>query len=99
MIPVLVVGLFFKDKVEALFSGGITFVGFMLILTSLLLILAQWITTRRNDKAHPIGYRDAFVIGIARHALLCRDFPVPEPPLLPGFAWATTKIKWLPFLL
>ena len=51
MIPVLVVGLFFKDKVEALFSGGITFVGFMLILTSLLLILAQWITTRRNDKA------------------------------------------------
>src|SRR6056297_1685444 len=36
-IPVLIIGLFFKDQVEALFDGRILFVGFMLLVTAALL--------------------------------------------------------------
>lgn len=97
MIPVLVVGLFFKDKVEALFSGGITFVGFMLILTSLLLILAQWMTTRRNDKAHPIGYRDAFVIGIAQACAVVPGLSRSGATIAAGLCMGNYKDKVAPF--
>lgn len=65
LIPVLVVGLFFKDKVELLFTGGITFVGWMLLLTALLLSIAQ-IVSARIQRTHPIGFSDAFIMGIAQ---------------------------------
>jgi len=41
MLPVLVVGLFFKAQVETLFGRGLVIVGAMLMVTALLLILAQ----------------------------------------------------------
>ncbi len=62
MIPILIVGLLLKDKVEELFGEGSLFVGFMLLVTSLLLFLS----TRFNGKGRDISYRDAFVIGLAQ---------------------------------
>ena len=38
MLPVMVVGLFFKDEVEALFGEGPALVGAMLLLTAVLLL-------------------------------------------------------------
>ena len=62
LIPVIVVGLFFKDKVEALFNGNILFVGLMLLVTASLLIISNFTKTRSRE----IGYLDAFIIGIAQ---------------------------------
>ena len=63
MIPVAIVGLFFKDYVETFYSGGnISFVGFMLLITAFLLVL----TLIKRGKSREINYLDAFVIGIAQ---------------------------------
>lgn len=64
MIPVMIVGLFFKDYVEGLFEGGnLVFIGLMLIITALLLAFTYFF---RNQKQREISYVDAFVIGIAQ---------------------------------
>lgn len=63
MIPVLIVGLFFKDKVEALFGSGVRFVGCMLFVTAGLLLLTHFI---KPKKTRHITAKDAFVIGLAQ---------------------------------
>ncbi|MBS0009954.1 MAG: undecaprenyl-diphosphate phosphatase [Bacteroidales bacterium] len=62
LIPVLIVGLFFKDQVEALFNGNIIFVGVMLMITAAMLIGTYFLKDRKKE----IGYADAFIIGIAQ---------------------------------
>ncbi|MCL1822187.1 MAG: undecaprenyl-diphosphate phosphatase [Prolixibacteraceae bacterium] len=62
MIPVLIVGLFFKNQVEALFGQGIVLVGSMLLVTALLLTLSYF----KKSGDRPIGYLDAFIIGLAQ---------------------------------
>ncbi len=62
MIPVAVVGLFFKDQVEGLFTGNILFVGLMLLVTSGLLAFTYFAKEKQKD----ISYKNAFVIGIAQ---------------------------------
>lgn len=63
MIPVMIVGLFFKDSVEALFGNGIRFVGSMLFVTAALLLLTHFI---KPKKARNITAKDAFIIGVAQ---------------------------------
>jgi undecaprenyl-diphosphatase len=63
MIPVGIVGLFFKDTVEGLFGNGLTLVGCMLLLTAALLMISCFANPRRKEK---ISFRDAFIIGIAQ---------------------------------
>jgi len=62
MLPVMVVGLLLKDPIESLFNGNMLFIGSMLILTALLLAFAHFIKKRERQ----IGYKDAFIIGIAQ---------------------------------
>ncbi len=62
MIPVFIVGVFFKDYVESIFGAGLPVVGVMLIVTSLLLYLSEHIKTKASD----IGYKQAFIVGIAQ---------------------------------
>ena len=62
MIPVGIVGLFFKDEVEALFTGNLLLVGLMLILTAALLAFTYYAKARDKD----ISYKDAFIIGVAQ---------------------------------
>ncbi|MCL2727344.1 MAG: undecaprenyl-diphosphate phosphatase [Bacteroidales bacterium] len=62
MFPVLVVGLFLKDRVEALFGEGLALVGAMLLVTAVLLTIAQ----RIPSKGLPLKYKDALVIGLAQ---------------------------------
>ena len=58
-----VVGLLFKEQVEALFASGLLVVGVSLILTAALLTFAYYARPRRRSD---ISFRDAFVIGIAQ---------------------------------
>ncbi len=62
MIPVGIAGLLLKDPIERMFNGNMVFVGFMLLITSLLLAGAHFI--RKRDRT--ITYLDAFIIGIAQ---------------------------------
>lgn len=63
MIPVGIVGLFFKDAVESVFGNGLLLVGIMLVVTALLLTFAHYARPRRKEK---ISYKDAFIIGLAQ---------------------------------
>jgi len=63
MLPVLIVGLFFEERVAALFDGNLKFVGAMLVVTAILLGLTRLIRTE-GQKRIPFG--DAFIIGIAQ---------------------------------
>ncbi len=63
MIPVGIVGVFFKDTVEAIFGSGLLVVGCMLLLTALLLAFAYYAKPRQKEK---LSLRDAFIIGLAQ---------------------------------
>lgn len=69
MIPVFIVGMFFKDQVEALFGNGLLLVGICLIITATLLYLSEFISKRRaakNIEGKEVGYKSAFIIGCAQ---------------------------------
>jgi undecaprenyl-diphosphatase len=63
MIPVGIVGLFFKDKVEAIFGSGLLVVGICLMITASLLAFSYWAKPRQHETISPWH---AFVIGIAQ---------------------------------
>lgn len=63
MIPVGIVGVFFKDYVEEIFGAGLLVVGCCLLVTAALLIFSYY--ARPRHKAE-VSYVDAFVIGIAQ---------------------------------
>lgn len=63
MIPVGIVGVFFKDYVEEAFGNGLMIVGLMLLLTAALLIFAHKAKPRQKER---IGLKDAFIIGLAQ---------------------------------
>lgn len=62
-IPVMIVGLFFKDQVEAIFGSGLLIVGCCLLLTASLLTFAYYAKPRQKET---ISYRDAFIIGLGQ---------------------------------
>ncbi|MCB0398806.1 MAG: undecaprenyl-diphosphate phosphatase [Winogradskyella sp.] len=62
MIPAVIVGLFFEEQLEALFNGNILLVGIMLIITAILLFLAD----RAKDTNKSVTFSNAFVIGISQ---------------------------------
>lgn len=66
MIPVFVVGMFFKDQVESFFGNGLLLVGICLLVTAALLALSEWLQKRRQMAGHEVTYKDAFIIGIAQ---------------------------------
>lgn len=66
MIPVFVVGMFFKDQVEAFFGNGLLLVGICLLITAFLLALSEWLQKKRQTTGHEVGYKDAFIIGLAQ---------------------------------
>jgi undecaprenyl-diphosphatase len=62
MIPVIIVGLFFKDYVERVFGSGLTIVGISLLITALLLYISSAIRPGNRE----IGPLSAFITGIAQ---------------------------------
>ena len=82
MIPIFVVGMFFKDYVEAIFGSGLLVVGCMLLVTALLLSLSEYLSNRQKGSGRPVSYKDAIIIGIAQ------SFAV-----LPGLSRSGTTIS------
>ena len=63
MIPVGIVGLFFKDTVEGIFGSGLLVVGCMLLVTASLLAFSYYAKPRQKES---ISLKDAFIIGLAQ---------------------------------
>ncbi len=62
MIPAVIVGLFFEEQLEQLFGGNILLVGCMLIITAILLFLAD----KAKDTNKKVTFKNAFIIGISQ---------------------------------
>lgn len=62
MLPAAFIGLLFEDELEALFGGNIIFVGFMLLITALLL----WLADKAKATGKKVSYSNAFVIGVSQ---------------------------------
>lgn len=63
MIPIGIVGLFFKDYVEEIFGSGLMIVGCMLLLTAALLTFSYYAHPRQKET---LSLKDAFIIGLAQ---------------------------------
>lgn len=63
MIPIGIVGVFFKDQVEAIFGSGMTIVGICLLVTALLLTFSYYARPRERES---ISLGHAFIIGLAQ---------------------------------
>jgi len=62
MIPVLIVGVLFREEVESLFTGNLVLVGGALLITALLLISTQLVKPGKKK----IPFLDAFIMGLAQ---------------------------------
>lgn len=62
MIPAALVGFFFESELESFFGGNIALVGAMLIVTAILLYLAD----KAKNTSKAVSNSNAFVIGIAQ---------------------------------
>ena len=62
MIPAILVGLFFQNQIEALFSKNLVLVGVMLLFTAIILFLAD----RARDTQKEVTLSNAFVLGIVQ---------------------------------
>ena len=62
MIPAVVVGVLFEEQLEEFFTGNVLLVGFMLLITGLLLLLAD--KAKNTDK--PVSYLNALIIGLSQ---------------------------------
>jgi len=62
MIPAAIIGLMFEEQLEAFFNGNILMVGFMLLITALLLVLAD--KAKNTDKN--VSYKNAFIVGVSQ---------------------------------
>lgn len=63
MIPIFVVGIFFKDAVESIFGQGLLVVGCCLLVTAGLLAYSYYGKPRQKES---ISLIDAFIIGVAQ---------------------------------
>ncbi|MFS4468702.1 undecaprenyl-diphosphate phosphatase [Maribacter sp. 2210JD10-5] len=62
MLPAVLVGLFFEEQLEAFFGGNIRFVGFMLLITAILLYFAD----KAKDTEKKVSFKNSFIIGISQ---------------------------------
>ncbi len=62
MLPAVFVGLFFEEQLEAFFGGNVMFVGFMLLITAVLLYFAD----KAKDTNKKVNFGSALIIGISQ---------------------------------
>ena len=62
MVPATMVGVLFEEQLEAFFDGDIRFVGFMLLITAVLLYFAD----RAKDTNKKVTFRNAFIVGVSQ---------------------------------
>ncbi|MCF6347310.1 MAG: undecaprenyl-diphosphate phosphatase [Flavobacteriaceae bacterium] len=62
MIPAVIIGLLFEKQLEAFFGGRILLVGCMLLITAVLLLLAD----RAKNTTKNVSYTNALIIGVSQ---------------------------------
>ena len=62
MIPAVFVGLFFESQTESLFDGKLILVGSMLLITGIILLLAD----KAKISEKNVGLKDAIIIGLSQ---------------------------------
>lgn len=62
MVPVGLIGVFYKDQIEAFFGGDVLLVGFMLLLTATLLAMTYY----SRKEGGEVTYFKAIIIGMAQ---------------------------------
>ncbi len=62
MLPAAFVGIFFDERLESLFGENVLLVGYMLLITALLLYLAD----RAKETEKKVTYLNAFIIGVSQ---------------------------------
>lgn len=63
MIPIGIVGVFFKDQIDRIFANSIAIVGICLLITAALLAFSHFFHPRVKKEITPL---DAFIIGLAQ---------------------------------
>lgn len=69
MIPVGIVGVFFKDYVEEIFGNGLTLIGFSLLITGNLLLLSESMQKKHAAESAPqkdMSFKSAIWMGVAQ---------------------------------
>ena len=62
IIPAGLIGFLFEDQISSLFDGNMTLVGFMLIITAIILFFSD----RVSDKKKKINFMSSVIIGISQ---------------------------------
>lgn len=95
MIPIGIVGLFFKDSVEALYANNVLFVvGACLLITAALHFLTHFFPNGFVSKPkEKVSFLDAFIIGIAQALAVLPGLVAQEAPFPQDFCLATTAIN------
>lgn len=62
MLPAVLIGLFFEEKLESFFGGKLFLVGCMLLITALLLLLAD----KAKNTTKNVSYNNALLIGVSQ---------------------------------
>ena len=62
MIPAVIIGVLFEEQLESLFGGSIAFVGAMLIITAILL----WLADKAKNTGKKVTFTHAFIIGVSQ---------------------------------
>jgi len=62
MLPAVFIGLFFEEQLESFFGGNIRFVGFMLVITAVLLYFAD----KAKDTDKKVSFGTALIVGISQ---------------------------------
>ncbi len=62
MIPAVIIGVFFEKQLEQLFSSNIMLVGFMLLVTAILLFFAD----KAKSTNKKVTFKNAFIIGVSQ---------------------------------
>lgn len=94
MIPVGIVGVFFKDYVEEVFGSGLLIVGLMLLLTAALLTFSYYAKPRRKQR---ISMLDAFIIGIAQACAVMPGLSRSGSTIATGLLLGNSKEKMAQF--
>lgn len=94
MIPIGIVGLFFKDTVEAIFGSGLLIVGCMLLLTAVLLTFSYYAKPRQKEN---ISMKDAFIIGLSQACAVMPGLSRSGTTIATGLLLGNNKAKLAQF--
>lgn len=94
MIPIGIVGVFFKDTVEAIFGSGLLIVGCMLLVTAVLLAFSYYAKPRQKEN---ISMKDAFIIGLAQACAVLPGLSRSGTTIATGLLLGNNKAKLAQF--